>query len=147
MGLDVEQPELLRRRGDRRWPHGLVSAAYLRVTRLSYVMSLMPPTIVRDLNLHLGLAETRHQVALGDEPAVHRKAVTSGGVELLAAHTEPNRSLGPALSTHHPGGTAARPVAEGGRFEQYHVFDAAFREQDGGPRPDRATAHHDDVSA
>ena len=95
--------------------------------------------------LHFGFGERRHEVALRDEPAVERIAITTGDVELLGAQTELDGGLGAALCADHARRTAACAVAEGGGFEQDDLAYAAFGEQDGGPGTDRPSADHHHV--
>src|SRR5262245_36513270 len=94
--------------------------------------------------LHFGFREARHEVALRDEAAVEREAITAGRVELLRAQPELDRGRGAALSADHARGTAAGTVAQCARLEQYDAPDPGFGEQDGGPRTDRPPTddHH-----
>lgn len=62
--------------------------------------------------LRFGFREARHEIALSDEAAVEREAITAGRVELLAEEPELDRGLGAALRADHARGAAAGPVAE-----------------------------------
>ena len=94
---------------------------------------------------HFGFGEARHEIALGDEAAVEREAITAGPVELLRAHAELDRGFGAALCAHHACGAAAGPVTERGRLEQDDVAHSAFCEQYGRPGAHRASANHHHV--
>jgi hypothetical protein len=96
--------------------------------------------------LHFRIGEARHQITLCHKAAIHRETVTAGAVELLRAKAQPDRGFGAALGAHHSGGATAGAVPKRPRLDEHDVGRAAFGEQHGRPRADRATPHNHDIS-
>ena len=129
---------------------GAIPVSRLSMSELDSHSTSRPELVLqRDALVGLGdfgFGEARHQIALCDEPAVQRVTIAGGGVEGLAAKTQPDGRLGAALRANHARGAAAGAVTEGAGLEQHDVAGAAFGELNRRPGSDRAAADDHDVA-